>query len=68
MLAGFRVTGEAMHLFEVHEHGRYLYRGSVEFAGESYQAQQRDSNLRARTVWIFPLRLTITGATGNRDE
>lgn len=55
------VTGEAVHLFEVHEPGHYVYRGRVELAGEPYQEQQHDSAMMTRAVWMFPLRLSTTG-------
>jgi 5-methylcytosine-specific restriction protein A len=61
-LARSAVSGEALHLFEVHEPGRYVYRGRAERAGEPYQEQQRAPDSGPRTVWMFPLRLIAAEA------
>ena len=50
-------TQETVHLLEVTEPGRYVYRGRVALAGEPYQEQQPDAQGRPRDVWMFPLRL-----------
>ena len=56
-LARSPVTGERVHLFEVHQPGRYTYRGRVELAGEPFQEEQPDRNGEPRMVWVFPLRV-----------
>jgi 5-methylcytosine-specific restriction protein A len=61
-LARSAVSGEALLLFEVHEPGRYVYRGRAELAGDPYQEQQHDADMGTRAVWMFPLRLSTTGA------
>ncbi len=55
-LANAGKRGYAIHLFEVHERGRYFYAGEVESAGEPYMADQPDARAEDRFVWIFPLR------------
>ncbi|MEV9503710.1 HNH endonuclease [Bacillus safensis] len=44
-----------MHLFEVFEAKKYVYRGVVKLADEPYQEEQLDDNDQLRQVWVFPL-------------
>lgn len=55
-LANAMRRGYAVHLFEVHERGRYVYAGEVEQAGEPYMSDQPDARAEDRFVWVFPLR------------
>lgn len=54
-LAESRKNGINIHLFEVFEAKRYIYRGLVELKGNPYQEEQIDENGNKRKVWMFPL-------------
>ena len=54
-LAESNKNGVDVHLFEVFEENKYIYRGMVKLCKEPYQEIQLDKNNNERTVWIFPL-------------
>lgn len=51
-----RENGVDVHLFEVHEQGKYQYSGGVELAEDPYQETQNGDDGKPRKVWVFPLR------------
>ena len=54
-LAKAKENGIKIHLFEVFEPQKYIYRGLVELNGEPYQEEQIDEEGNKRHVWMFPL-------------
>lgn len=46
-----------IYYFEVHEQGRYVYRGLVHSAGQPFQKEEPGADGKNRKIWIFPLRL-----------
>ena len=67
-LARSPITGETVHLLEVMEPGRYVYRGRVALAGEPYQEKQPDAQGHPRDVWMFPLRLRAADEVDLRHQ
>ena len=51
------VNGVGVHLFEVIEHGKYIYVGAVKLVDNAYQETQLDTEGKDRLVWMFPLQL-----------
>ncbi|HPE41337.1 MAG TPA: CBS domain-containing protein [Bacteroidales bacterium] len=49
-------NGVDIYLFEVFEHGQYVYQGEVQLAGDPYIAEQKDGDGVLRKVWVFPLK------------
>lgn len=66
-LARSATTGETLHLFEVREPNRYIYRGEVALAGEPCEQQQADADGKPRCVLVFPLRLHPPGYRNPRQ-
>lgn len=56
-LAQSNENGIGVHLFEVFEATKYIYRGEVKLAEEPYQEKQKGEDGVERLVWIFPLKL-----------
>lgn len=54
-LAESDANGISVHLFEVFEPSKYVYKGIVKLCGEPYQEDQEDIDGNMRKVWIFPL-------------
>ena len=57
-----------LHLFEAIEPLKYTYAGEVELVDAPYQEKQLDDRGRARTVWMFPLKLKSGGAVPRLTE
>jgi 5-methylcytosine-specific restriction protein A len=51
-------NGVELHLFEVYEPTKYIYRGKVRLEHSPYQQNQLDPTGQIRKVWIFPLKTT----------
>lgn len=56
-LAESKTNGVDVHLFEVLESGRYIYKGLVELYERPYQEVQKGDNKLPRKVWMFPIQL-----------
>lgn len=55
-LANSRTDILDIHLFEVIEPKKYIYRGIVELIADPYIDLQKDDNGNMRKVWIFPIK------------
>lgn len=50
-------NGIEVHLFEVFEATKYIYRGEVKLVAGPYQDRQKGEDGVERSVWMFPLKL-----------
>jgi len=55
VLANSNINNVKLHLFEVKEPRKYIYRGPVILCQQPYIDHQLDENGDSRRVWIFPL-------------